>query len=274
VRTLRFATEELHGVTIGPTHPCLTWMVRHAAFLYNRGQRDANGRTPYELIKGRSYKRALPAFGEKIFYLPVGKRASKLHDRWLEEIFMGVADRTDEIYVGTTKGIVRARSFKRLPTSAQTDKALFCQVKGLTWNPVPGDPESSEAPPANVKVVADAVVPDVQLPPVIGPRNNAPQQARRVYIRREVELVRYGYTPGCSGCMAAALGEKAVVHSEECRRRIEESMAADTVTGGQERLGLAAGGRNQAESAAEASAKRRRTARGAVEGAPAPGPQV
>ena len=48
-----------------------------------------------------------------------------------------------------------------------------------------------------------------------------------MYIRKDVELVRYGFTPGCQGCAAAEQGDRAQAHSAACRQRIETAMAAD-----------------------------------------------
>ena len=47
-----------------------------------------------------------------------------------------------------------------------------------------------------------------------------------MYIRKDVELARYGYTLGCEGCTAAAMGQKPRNHSSECRARIEQAMKA------------------------------------------------
>jgi hypothetical protein len=53
---------------------------------------------------------------------------------------------------------------------------------------------------------------------------------RQVYIRKNVELEKYGYTDFCRGCVAAALDQKAKPHTPECRARILEEMrkAGDT----------------------------------------------
>ena len=51
---------------------------------------------------------------------------------------------------------------------------------------------------------------------------------KRVYIRREVELVRYGFTPGCPGCDAARDGGEPKNHTQVCRNRIEQEMAKDS----------------------------------------------
>ena len=47
-----------------------------------------------------------------------------------------------------------------------------------------------------------------------------------MYIRKEIELEDYGYTLGCEGCTAAALGQRPRNRSEECRARIEQAMKA------------------------------------------------
>ena len=92
VGTLRRSVEEMHGVTIGSSHPILPRIVRHAGAMLTRGQRGIDGRTPFEVLKGKPYRKALPTFGGHIMYLPVGKRVSRLVDRWLDGIFVGVSD--------------------------------------------------------------------------------------------------------------------------------------------------------------------------------------
>ena len=74
-----------------------------------------------------------------------------------------------------------------------------------------------------VQLDVRAAIPDRQAPPAtIGE-----QLPRRVYIRRSVELARYGYTDRCIGCQHARLGLKPADHSEECRFRIVRHMTAD-----------------------------------------------
>ena len=47
---------------------------------------------------------------------------------------------------------------------------------------------------------------------------------RRVYIRRGIELQRFGYTDGCLGCVAAAGALEPAGHSNACRKRVEAAM--------------------------------------------------
>ena len=68
-----------------------------------------------------------------------------------------------------------------------------------------------------------AAIPERQAPPPTVEE----QMPRRVYIKRSVELVRYGHTDRCIGCQHARLGLKQADHSEECRARIVRHMTAD-----------------------------------------------
>ena len=112
VRTLRYSVEELHGVRVGTSRQILPWLVRYAGAIHSRAQRDENGRTAYELWKGKPYRRQLARFSENILYLPSGKLQSRLHDRWMEGLYYGLQDASDEILVGTQEGVMKARSFK------------------------------------------------------------------------------------------------------------------------------------------------------------------
>ena len=56
-------------------------------------------------------------------------------------------------------------------------------------------------------------------------------EPKRVYIRRNVELERYGYTPGCPGCIAAETDAEPINHSAACRARIEAAVKMDDLPG-------------------------------------------
>ena len=75
-RTIKFATEELHKTAIGQDHPSLPWLIKHAAMAINLGQRAADGKTAYERLRGRPYRKELPAFGERVHWLAARKRKS------------------------------------------------------------------------------------------------------------------------------------------------------------------------------------------------------
>ena len=82
------------------------------------------------------------------------------------------------------------------------------------------------------------VIPSVGVPMTM-PDAAAEAQPRRVYIRRHIELMKYGYTAGCAGCIAAVGGLDSRGHTDECRRRIEAAMEADTADEGRVRVTIA-----------------------------------
>ena len=67
-----------------------------------------------------------------------------------------------------------------------------------------------------VQLDVQAAIPEREAPPP----TTGEQLPRRVYIRRAVELAKYGYTDKCIGCQHAKLGLKPADHNEECRARI------------------------------------------------------
>ena len=133
--------------------------------------------------------------------------------------------KSDESLVGTPAGVVRARTIRRLPPAERGDKELLMAIRGTVWRPVPAD-EGDEIP-AVVSIRAPAVVPASALPAPQEPRVPVQTGPRRVYIRKDKELVKYGYTNACPGCYAAENGLTAAAHSEACRNRIEAAMTAD-----------------------------------------------
>ena len=201
-------------------------MVEHAAMTINFGRRGPDGRTAWELRHGRPFRRCLAGFSEKIMYLPGGKRASRLEDKFLPGIYLGQSLRTDESLIGTSNGVVRARTVRRLPEGDRKDRELLLSVKGSLWKPVPADETLDEAPARIHLPVPMAVA--AALPDPLPPRGQpVPGEPRRVNLRRGVELMKYGFTADCMGCISAEAGTSAQAHSEACWNRITDAMRQD-----------------------------------------------
>ena len=96
-------------------HPVLSWLVQCSLAMVNRYRRGPDGKSAYELSKGRRFARALPYFTEKIlFTIPgVTKGVARVEPRWEDGIFLGVSDRSDELYVGTERGMHKVRTVRR-----------------------------------------------------------------------------------------------------------------------------------------------------------------
>lgn len=220
-RTLKFACEELHGTKISSEHPILPWLVRHAAACLAYGQRGPDGRTPYERKKQKSFRLSLPCFGEKVMYLR-GPKQSGLDDRWKNGIFVGLIRRSQELLVATPEGVYKCRSVKRMTSEERIDRNAFDSIRGAPWQPIPG--QALMDVPVQIRVDIPAVIPHTALPP---PVEVAPPNRRRTYIRRDIELRKYGYSQSCPGCDAARTNTNPVAHSEACRLRIERAMEVD-----------------------------------------------
>ena len=91
-------------------HPVLTWFVKYSVAMVKRCRRGPDGKTAYELRKGRKFARALPHFAGKILFMVPGvtKGVARVESRWEDGIFLG-----DELYVGTQRGTHKVRTVRR-----------------------------------------------------------------------------------------------------------------------------------------------------------------
>ena len=146
VRSQKTYIEELHGITLLQDSPVLTWVVRNAAMCINVGRRGRDGRTAYELRRGKPFRRKLIPITEHVLFLPAGKRTSKLATRWVPGIYLGFRDDADEFYVGTESGdVLRARSVKRLTPAQRGNAQLVMNITGVPWKPVAGQGAQDES---------------------------------------------------------------------------------------------------------------------------------
>ena len=170
--------------------------------------------------------------------MSAGKHVSRIsaESRWQEGIFLGILGGgvgASDYAVGTPDGVQPARAIKMVPEVDAWDIELLLAVKGLPWDRRRADPA------ARIRLPAPEVPPEHVLPPPVG--EPAGPRPRRVYIRRDVGIRKYGVTIGCPGCMAIKAGTTAQGHSDECRARIEQKMLEDVTGEGAMRLEEAIG---------------------------------
>ncbi len=114
VRTLRVVLERRIGERTRGDDNAFTWLVSHAIASMNRYQIGKDGRTAHERLRGRKFRRDVAEFGEGVLYIKaesVGK--DKYNSRWEEGVFIGVREESGEIIIGTEKGVIKARAFRR-----------------------------------------------------------------------------------------------------------------------------------------------------------------
>ena len=79
-------------------------------------------------------------FGACAWYLKstsVGKNKADL--RWEERVWLGTRDRSGEVLVGTSEGIIKVRTVRRNGNEgAKWNEEAMSAMKGTPWEPVPG----------------------------------------------------------------------------------------------------------------------------------------
>ena len=85
-------------LTLKDDHPLMAWIPEYAGFLLSRFQVAAVGKTAFERTKGKSYRRELVNFGEKVMFMPVSHKAklAKLDSKWSFGRFCGIRNRSNE----------------------------------------------------------------------------------------------------------------------------------------------------------------------------------
>jgi hypothetical protein len=133
-------------------------------------------------------------------------------------------------FLAVAKGKVKAaRTMRRLPEGDRKDSELFMYIKGSRCKPVPVDETLEEGHARSLLPVPVVMAASSSLTPPLQARRRVPGPQRRVYIRRKVELRKYGFTKGCLGCDWAARTSSTLAkgHSDECRIRIVELLRVD-----------------------------------------------
>ena len=146
MRAIKLATETRLREKIAQGMPFMTWVPRHAAWLYNRFhvRPDLGGLTPYEKVHMLKYQRPLVEMGEAVICRRPGSQLNKLELHWLEGVYLGRDARTDEHLVGTPGGVTRSRAIKRKVESKRWGGAL---MRAMTWTPWAATPTIRGRPP-------------------------------------------------------------------------------------------------------------------------------
>ena len=167
------------GREITGGHLVLPWLVRYSAAMVNRCRRGPDGKTAYELRKVRKFA--------------VTKGVARVETRWKDGIFLGVSDRSDELYVGIERGMHKVRTVRRREATERVDLTFLNAVSARPWDG-----------PKSAKVVR-VVLPDVSSPAAMA-EAEAIGKGRRLYISK-ADLMKHGLIEGCLGRRCHAEGE-------------------------------------------------------------------
>ena len=134
VRPLRQDLADRYGTLVPITSPVFTWLVKHAQFLLNNFAIRSDGLTPFERRWSKRYTSALCKFGEIVLCRLRGKQPNA-DPSWVPGLWLGRDTSADVHIVGTTSGVFKTRSIRRLPISEQVDKQLLKDFQAKPWDP-------------------------------------------------------------------------------------------------------------------------------------------
>ena len=223
VRTVLDQLRVASGSELGDSHPIIAWSVGYATAMHRRFKVGEDGKTAYERCYGRRAPVPLAAFGERVFYAPLmpgGRKLAPLASRMLEGRYLGPADGSSCVLVGTPTGTIRARTIKQRCPSERWTGDLQEDIAGTPMRPDATD--SRHRNPgirAPVAMAHEGPVPEV-------PRPEKPTH-KRVYLFRK-DFEKYGFTDLCPGCASIRRGDRLLDrHTDACRTRMEGHLATN-----------------------------------------------
>ena len=98
----------------------VTWLVRHAGHVLQRGMLGADVKTPYIRKHGRNPSRSLAEFGEGVMFMPLNpnhETRPKLEPRFVDGTFLGITDIGNKAILWSHGKIVEARTIWAKPES-------------------------------------------------------------------------------------------------------------------------------------------------------------
>ena len=211
VRTIKLYVEEKIKTKIDVRSNLWYWLVEHSADIFSRYKVGLDGVTPYKRINGRESIAPIASFGEKVYY-HITKREKQFKDNvdpsWKEGIFLGMIFMSSEYIIGTTEGVIRSHSMKRMTDEQSWDRDALENLKGIPWRPDPlrhdhkiptmirhngesgrGDGQEEERGTA----IDDEDVEEVDVHEPNAPRT-------RTFAVTRSDITKYGMRHHCRGC--------------------------------------------------------------------------
>ena len=237
-RTLRFAVEAKIGEKLPIDSPMMPWLIRHAGHLITRCWIRPNGRTSYELIKGRRSNAKLVTFGESVlFRVPHTKtKPGKFEELWEHGVYVGFVIRSGEDLVATPDGVFKVSTLRRRPLAERWSSDMMSKVAGTPAAPVPG--RADRRSPAYARKFAKTQ--EQREAPVFVPQPEVEEPEIRVrnFKILKTDIREHGPTDNCPGCRAVQRNATyKAAHTAECRARFEGLLKQSE--GGRARLGRA-----------------------------------
>ena len=215
-RVLRDNLEARYQQKIGDEHPCLPWLIMHAAWVKNCNQVGSDNKTAFLRHKRKSWPGKWVEFEECVWYLkPQSEGMYKFDYRWEIGVRLGVRKESGEVYIRTRDGVLKIRTVRRKGSlESRWDWQFMVSMQGIPWEPIAGQGQREVKAHVNIPRTTEGVPARMEKP-----------ETKEVVVKRPPinaeDLVVHGYTVGCSGCAAAQRGERGN-HNKICVRRFEQ----------------------------------------------------
>ena len=136
LRALQLGLEKQIGAKIPPTHPVMTWMVRHAAYVRNVCIRGSDRLRPYQRTKGRTTSGPrLIGFGEMCAFKKRSHEplADANDRRWNKSAWIGVDTKTGQYMVWDGQRVAFCRTISRLMDSQKWSSDELAKLRVTPW---------------------------------------------------------------------------------------------------------------------------------------------
>ncbi len=214
---MRLDLEDRLSAEVPIGHPVMAWLVRHVGFCHTAFVKGADGRTPWERVRGRVYGQRLYHFGEKVHWkLPEkGPRArprGNADEKWQPGIYLGNEYEASSYIVSLGEVTVSSNAVMRYPDVERWSRDGVQAVAAFPWTT-----RDNREPPMALGEQRQAA------PPVV---TEEPKALRRLRIN-PADVERFGTTPGCTQCDNIARWGKpraGTTHNDTCRARMSAEL--------------------------------------------------
>ena len=238
-RALRHQLESNIKRKIPDSSPVMAWLVRWAAEVLSKYSCGDDGKSPHERLNGEKCTTPLVPFGESVMYLPLKTvRRDKGDVAKKPGIWLGIIARTQEVLIGTERGVIKCRTVTRLSDEERWNGKQTLKVKGTPWEPVPG--RADRRIPVAIDNGGNAIQPTDDVEAEQWQKEGADDEDQAMEFRGGPDkfhvsrkaIEKYGPTEGCPACTIITrrgikTGRVGVHHNNTCRERVINAMKDD-----------------------------------------------
>ena len=210
------------------SHAITAWLLEHACTILNARARGSDGHTPWQRVKGRSFRQLLLGFGECVLYKlpskgPHSNPDGNMGGRWLEGVFLGYSRSSNTYTVATIDGVANVRSIYRRPAENRWNFERVARIAATPWS-------TREKPEVGVEF-ADKNAESAEA------RGRASTPLPQAFRINYADLEEHGFTRECQQCEYNQFHRKSktgLSHTATCRKRLLDALM--TTPAGRRRL--------------------------------------